>query len=187
MDETGQRRGELTLDFDPADTAADASLVFIGRASTPWDVRDACPKNIRQARERGHAATLLIDEPWRPGLHRLAAGQTIIVLMWMDQARRDLIVQAPRHRDEPAGVFSLRSPVRPNPIGMSVVTIIEIDRENGRIVVDALDCLDGTPLLDLKPWIESVDLPRGAIGAEPEKQKGAVAAPRDLPGGGPAT
>lgn len=160
MHDIKMRPGEVALSFDPAETAADASLVFIGRAETPWPDRDACPKNIREAREEGGPATLLIDPPWRPGLEGLAAGQPIIVLMWMDQARRDLILQAPRHREEPAGVFSLRSPVRPNPIGLAVVKILEIDREAGRVAVDALDCVSGTPLLDIKPWIETIDLVR---------------------------
>ena len=161
MHDAKMRPGEVALAFDPAETAGDASLVFIGRAETPWPDRDACPKNIRQAREAGRPATLLLDPPWRPGLEGLEAGQAIVVLTWMDRARRDLILQAPRHRDRPAGVFALRSPVRPNPVGLAVVTILEIDREGGRILVDALDCADGTPILDIKPWIESVDLPPG--------------------------
>ena len=159
MQDTKMRPGEVALAFDPAETAADARLVFIGRAETPWPDRDSCPKNIRQAREAGKPATLLIDAPWRPGLEGLAPGQTIVVLLWMHQARRDLILQAPRHREAPAGVFALRSPVRPNPIGLAMVTILEMDREAGRVVVDALDCADGTPILDIKPWIASVDLP----------------------------
>ena len=80
----------------------------------------------------------------------------------MDQARRDLIVQTPRHRSAPVGVFSLRSPVRPNPIALSVVRVLACDPDRGVIDVDALDCLDGTPLLDIKPYLESIDaLPPG--------------------------
>jgi tRNA (adenine37-N6)-methyltransferase len=161
MHDAKMRPGEVALAFDPAQTAGDAHLVFIGRAETPWPNRDDCPKNIRQAREAGRPATLRIDPPWRPGLEGLEPGQAVVVLLWMHRARRDLILQAPRHRDTPAGVFALRSPVRPNPIGLAVVAILEIDREAGRIVVDALDCADGTPILDIKPWIESVDLPPG--------------------------
>lgn len=161
MHDAKMRPGEVALAFDPAQTAGDAHLVYIGRAETPWPTRDDCPKNIRQAREAGRPATLRIEPPWRPGLEGLKPGQAVVVLLWMHRARRDLILQAPRHRDTPAGVFALRSPVRPNPIGLAVVAILEIDREAGRIVVDALDCADGTPILDIKPWIESVDLPPG--------------------------
>jgi tRNA (Thr-GGU) A37 N-methylase len=85
-----------------------------------------------------------------------------MVLLWMDKARRDLIVQAPRHSPDPRGAFSLRSPVRPNPIGIDIVRIFAIDAAEGSIVVDALDCLEGTPVLDIKPWIEGVDVPPAA-------------------------
>jgi tRNA (Thr-GGU) A37 N-methylase len=77
----------------------------------------------------------------------------------MDRARRDLLVQAPRHSTRPASVFSLRSPVRPNPIGVHVVRLLECDAETGLLRVDALDCLDGTPVLDVRPFLASVDVP----------------------------
>ena len=91
-------------------------------------------------------------EPPRPG-------DAIIVLTWLNEARRDLLTQAPRHRDAPASVFSLRSPVRPNPIGLHVVRIVELNAEAGALEVDALDCLDQTPVLDIKPWRAGVDIP----------------------------
>jgi tRNA (Thr-GGU) A37 N-methylase len=75
----------------------------------------------------------------------------------MGEARRDLIVQAPRHKPEPTGVFALRSPARPNPIALATVRILDIDPAQGRITIDAIDCRDGTPLLDIKPWIERID------------------------------
>lgn len=156
------RPGEIRSKDDPALLEGDARLVFIGRARTPWRSREECPKNLREARERGGSATIEIDAPWRLGLRDLAAGEAIIVLTWLHQARRDLLVQAPRHRAEPAGVFSLRSPVRPNPIALQVVHLLSIDAEAGRLEVDALDCLDGTPVLDIKPWRAGVDSPPAA-------------------------
>jgi tRNA (adenine37-N6)-methyltransferase len=146
------RPGEIRSAVDPASQPDNAHLVFIGRARTPWTSREDCPKNLREARELGGSAQLEIDPPWRPGLRDLSAGDAIIVLTWLNEARRDLLVQAPRHRDAPAGVFSLRSPVRPNPIGLHVVRIVELNAEAGALEVDALDCLDQTPILDLKPW-----------------------------------
>jgi tRNA (adenine37-N6)-methyltransferase len=157
MDHT-ERPGEIGSALDPARLPADAGLVFIGRAHTPWMTRDDCPKNLRQARERGGKAWIVIDEAWRPGLRDLSAGEAIVVLTWMDRARRDLVIQAPRHRGAPAGVFSIRSPVRPNPIALHVVRILSCDAVAGRLDVDALDCLDGTPVLDIKPWRASVDI-----------------------------
>jgi tRNA-Thr(GGU) m(6)t(6)A37 methyltransferase TsaA len=153
------REGEVRAALDPTGLPGDARLVFIGRARTPWRELETCPRNLRQARERGGPAWLDIDAVWRAGLRDLTVGDTIVVLTWFDRACRDLLVQAPRHRPEPAGVFSLRSPVRPNPIGLHVVRLIALDPAGGRIDVDALDCLDGTPVLDLKPWLASADTP----------------------------
>jgi tRNA-Thr(GGU) m(6)t(6)A37 methyltransferase TsaA len=153
------REGEVRASRDPATMPADAHLVFIGRAETPWRERADCPKNLREARARGGVCRIRIDGPWRPGLRDLRAGDVVVVLLWMDRARRDLIVQAPRHSPNPKGAFSLRSPVRPNPVGLDIVRIMSIDVGEGSILVDALDCLDGTPVLDIKPWIEGVDVP----------------------------
>ena len=159
------RPGEVRTSIDPANVAADAHLIFIGRARTPWTNREECPKNIREARERGGPARIEIEPEWRPGLADLRAGEAIIVLTWMDQARRDLVVQAPRHRPAPTSVFSIRSPVRPNPIGLSVVRLVACDAEAGTLEVDALDCLDGTPVLDIKPWRKGVDVPPDSAGS----------------------
>jgi tRNA-Thr(GGU) m(6)t(6)A37 methyltransferase TsaA len=92
----------------------------------------------------------------------LVAGDALVILLWFGQARRDLILQAPRHRPEPRGTFALRSPVRPNPIGLDIVHILTLDLDAGRIAVDALDAFDGTPVLDIKPWIAAIDIPGGA-------------------------
>jgi tRNA-Thr(GGU) m(6)t(6)A37 methyltransferase TsaA len=153
------RPGEIASPLDPASLPGDARLVFIGRARTPSVSREDCPKNLREARERSGAASIEIDAPWRAGLRDLAAGEAIIVLTWLDRARRDILVQAPRHRESVAGVFSLRSPVRPNPIGLHAVRLLSCDVDTGRLDVDALDCLNGTPVLDIKPWRQSVDVP----------------------------
>jgi len=153
------RPGEIALARDPAAAAADASLVFIGRIRSPWTDRDSCPKSLREARERGGEASLLIDEPWRAGLAGLTPGMPLVVLYWMHAARRDLIVQAPRHKASTAGVFSLRSPVRPNPIALAVVRCLALDQTSGQIAIDAIDAIDGTPVLDVKPWLASIDVP----------------------------
>ncbi len=154
-----ERPGEVKAPVDPAQCADDGRVVFIGRAHTPWSSRDDCPRNLSQARERGGQFSVHVDAPWRPGLKDLREGDAIIVLYWMDQAARNLVIQAPRQSIRIKGVFSLRSPARPNPIALATVRIIAIDHESGRIAVDALDCLDGTPVLDIKPWIDRVDCP----------------------------
>jgi tRNA (adenine37-N6)-methyltransferase len=156
------RPGEIAATADPATMPGDAQIVFIGRARTAWTSRADCPKNVRAARERRSEARIAIDSAWRLGLKSLEAGAAIIVLTWMDRARRDLLVQAPRHSTLPASVFSLRSPVRPNPIGVHVVRLLECDAEAGLLRIDALDCLDGTPVLDIRPFLASIDVPPDA-------------------------
>ena len=157
------RPGEQRLAADPAEAAGDAHLVFIGRIRSPWRTRAECPKNPREARGRGQPATLEIDPPYRAGIAGLEGYSHAIVLYWMHEARRDLIVQAPKHLAAPRGAFALRSPVRPNPIALAVVRLGAIDIGAGRIEIDAIDALDGTPLLDVKPYLPSVDAVPGVV------------------------
>jgi tRNA-Thr(GGU) m(6)t(6)A37 methyltransferase TsaA len=159
------RPGEIALPFDPAGRKPDAGVIFIGQAQTPWTERSGCPRNMGQARERGKPAVIHVDADWRAGLAGLAAGDWIQVLVWADKARRDLIVQSPKHRNEPVGVFALRSPVRPNPILLSLTRIAAIDHAAGRIEVDALDSISGSPVIDIKPFISSADQPDAVAGA----------------------
>jgi len=151
------REGEVELGFDPG-ADPDAGIRFIGRLRTPWS-RGDCPRNLRQARERGGSFQVELDEPYRAGLTGLEPGRQVILLYWMNGARRDLIVQTPGHSDGPRGTFALRSPVRPNPVSLAAVTLLSVDQQAGLLEVDALDCFDGTPLVDIKPWLETVDIP----------------------------
>ncbi|MEM1362134.1 MAG: SAM-dependent methyltransferase [Pseudomonadota bacterium] len=151
------RPGETLLPFDPA-TRGDGSVSFIGVIRSSWGP-EGCPKNIRAARESGKPAQIELHAGFELGLTGLEVGQAVIAIYWMDQSRRDIIVQRPRHTDGPRGVFALRSPARPNPIAMSTVRITALDPETGRIEIDAIDVFDGTPLIDLKPWVETIDLP----------------------------
>lgn len=125
---------------------SDAALRFIGRIRTPWTRRADCP---RQSPPDGPPCTVEIFEPWGPALAGLEAYERVELLYWLDRARRDLVVQNPAHGTRTWGTFALRSPVRPNPIGTSLVRLHAIE---GRVLtVGTLDCLDGTPLIDLKP------------------------------------
>jgi tRNA (Thr-GGU) A37 N-methylase len=81
----------------------------------------------------------------------------------MDRVRRDLVLQAPRHYREQRGTFALRSPVRPNPIALSVARLVRI--EASWLTVVGVDCLDDTPLLDIKPYFASTDaVPDAVVG-----------------------
>jgi tRNA-Thr(GGU) m(6)t(6)A37 methyltransferase TsaA len=151
-DKDGVRPGEVAVELPKQ---FDAGLYFIGRIRTPWKSRDQCPKNAREARERGAVCTIELDPRWADGLKDAATCTHLLVLYWMHEARRDLVLQAPRHANEPRGTFSLRSPVRPNPVAASVVELRGIDGNSLSVI--GLDCLDGTPLIDLKPYFPSTD------------------------------
>jgi tRNA-Thr(GGU) m(6)t(6)A37 methyltransferase TsaA len=156
-DRAGLRDGEVAVDL-PAHF--DASLYFIGRIGTPWKTRDECPKNGRESEE---VCTIALDPRWAAGLAGLETVSHLLVLYWMDQARRDLVLQSPRHYAEQRGTFALRSPVRPNPIAASVVRLQRID--GNTLSVIGLDCIDGTPLLDIKPYFASTDSrPEASVG-----------------------
>ena len=138
--------------------AFDASLYFIGRIRTPWTRREDCPKN---ARESEAVCTLDIDPRWARALTNVESCSHLVVLYWMNRSRRDLVLQVPRHYGVPRGTFALRSPARPNPIAMSVVRLVGVD--GTRLSVTGLDCLDNTPLLDIKPYFASTDAVSDAV------------------------
>jgi len=151
------RPGEVAV---PLPDHSDAQLYFIGRIRTPWTRREDCPKN---ARESDAVCTIEIDARWADALTDVETCSHLLVLYWMDQARRDLVLQVPRHYGEARGSFALRSPVRPNPIAVSATRLIE--RSGRTLCVVGLDCLDRTPLLDLKPYFASTDaVPEAVVG-----------------------
>ena len=153
-DEYGVRPGERAIEL-PA--RFDAGLYFIGVIRTPWKSRDECPKNPRESRESKAICTIEVAEPYAGALAGIEAFSHLVVVYFMDRARRDLVVQVPRHLGAPRGAFALRSPVRPNPLALSVVRLVKI--EENKLSVVGLDCLDGTPLIDLKPYFATVDAP----------------------------
>jgi tRNA-Thr(GGU) m(6)t(6)A37 methyltransferase TsaA len=153
----GIREGEIAVEL-PKDY--DGSLYFIGRIRTPWKTRDQCPKN---ARESEAVCTLELDPRWAQALTDVASCSHLVVLYWMNRSRRDLVLQVPRTYGFGRGTFALRSPARPNPIAMSVVRLVGV--EGTRLSVVGLDCLDETPLLDLKPYFASTDaVPDAVVG-----------------------
>jgi tRNA-Thr(GGU) m(6)t(6)A37 methyltransferase TsaA len=160
----GIRDGEVAVEL-PKDF--DASLYFIGRIRTPWKTRDECPKN---ARESEAICTLEVDPRWAPGLAGVESCTNLVVLYWMNRSRRDLVVQVPRHYGVGRGTFALRSPARPNPIAMSVVRLVGV--EGGKVSVVGLDCLDGTPLVDIKPYFASTDaVPDAVVGWHKDQKR----------------
>jgi tRNA-Thr(GGU) m(6)t(6)A37 methyltransferase TsaA len=126
---------------------SDAQLYFIGRIRTPWARREDCP---RQGRLDGPDCRIEVFEPWQAALEGIGAYAHLEILYWLDRSRRDLVRQNPKgDGTRYFGTFALRSPQRPNPIGTSQVRLVAV--EPGALVVRGLDCLDGTPLIDIKP------------------------------------
>ncbi len=163
-DPSGLREGEVAV--TPPEQF-DASLYFIGRIRTPWRRREECPKN---ARESDALCTVVLDPRWVEGLKGLESATHVILLYWMDQARRDLVLQAPRHYAEQRGTFALRSPVRPNPIALSVARLVGIDGNTLSVV--GVDCLDNTPLIDIKPYFASTDsVPDASVGWHADRKR----------------
>lgn len=143
MTDAEQRPGEGLAAF-PA--RADASVFFIGRIGTPWTERGACPK---RGDMDGPECRLEVFPPWAEALDGVENHRLLQVLYWMHLGRRDLVRQVPRSSGRPMGTFALRSPMRPNPIASSVVRLVA--REGSTLIVAGLDCVDGTPLIDIKP------------------------------------
>jgi tRNA-Thr(GGU) m(6)t(6)A37 methyltransferase TsaA len=148
------RPGEETVEL-PA--AFDAGVYFIGRIRTPFKRREDCPRSTAASDAAGRVE---LDPRYAAGLRDLELYSHAILLYWMDEARRDLIQQVPAHLGHPRGTFALRSPVRPNPIALAVVELLGI--EGTCLAVRNVDCVDGTPLLDIKPYLASTDSFPGA-------------------------
>jgi tRNA-Thr(GGU) m(6)t(6)A37 methyltransferase TsaA len=123
----------------------------IGRVESALTDREQAPK---QPDEGAPEAWLVFEPAVREGLRDLRAGTDVLLLTWLDRARRDVLAVHPRgdlSRPE-TGVFSTRSPDRPNPIGLHRVTIVAVD--GLRLHVRHLEALDGTPIVDVKPVLD---------------------------------
>jgi tRNA-Thr(GGU) m(6)t(6)A37 methyltransferase TsaA len=123
----------------------------IGWVHSPLRRRADAP---RQGHEGAPNAWLQIEPAFLPGLDGLRAGQDILVLTWLHEARRDVLAVHPRDDlTQPlAGVFATRSPDRPNPVGLHPVKVLSIEAD-GSLHVQGLEAIDGTPVIDIKPLL----------------------------------
>jgi tRNA-Thr(GGU) m(6)t(6)A37 methyltransferase TsaA len=129
-------------------------LVAIGTVESPLADRASAPK---QGDEGAPEAWLVFDARVAEGLDGIAAGDELLVLTWLDRASRDVLRVHPRGNlaNREQGVFTTRSPDRPNPIGLHRVHVVSID--GTRVRVRDLEALHGTPIVDVKPVLRSVD------------------------------
>lgn len=139
----------------PADRGGDSvsryELRPIGWVESPLKDRAQAP---RQGNLGAPSAWLVVEPQVAEGIRDLRVGEHVIVLTWLDRARRDELSTVPGDNplSPPLGVFSTRSPNRPNPIGLHRVQILAID--GLRIQVSDLEAIDRTPILDIKPVLD---------------------------------
>jgi tRNA-Thr(GGU) m(6)t(6)A37 methyltransferase TsaA len=128
-----------------------ATVHFIGTIRTACKTVAECPG---QARPKNGVSRIVLDPEMLPALKGIEDNSRIQVLYWFDEADRFALQRVPRWSEtkEKFGVFALRSPMRPNPIALSTVKLLKV--EGNVLTVSALDCRDGTPLLDIKPYID---------------------------------
>jgi tRNA-Thr(GGU) m(6)t(6)A37 methyltransferase TsaA len=135
----------------------------IGSIATPWRTIADCPRNGRQP-DPAPVCRVHVAPEFVPGLRGLEGMSHLILIYWLDQTKSPRLVFTPPFDAEPRGVFSTRAPWRPNPIGISVVAFDGFDGQD-QLLVRFLDCVDGTPLLDIKPYLPTTD-------AEPDATMG---------------
>lgn len=119
--------------------------------------------------ESDKLCTVELDPPYEQGLKGIESCTHLILLYWLDQADRDRLVHNPPMDDKPYGTFALRTPNRTNPIGLAVADLVKV--EGNILTVRHVDCVDGTPLIDIKPYFASVDCKPDARVGWHEKRK----------------
>ncbi len=124
----------------------------IGVIHTPYRTRSQAP---RQGRYGTGTSVLEIFPQFAEGLDGIERSPFLNVLWWADQAERDLLKVTPPGETEVRGVFSTRSPARPNPLGLTLVRVVS--REGNRLLVEWMDALDGTALIDIKLYSRELD------------------------------
>jgi tRNA-Thr(GGU) m(6)t(6)A37 methyltransferase TsaA len=144
-------------------TPASFTLRQIGVLRTPFATRADCPRNGRQPDPAPPCRAEVFAE-FVPGLRDLEGFSHLILLYWLDRVRAPSLTMTPPFDGQPRGVFATRAPVRPNPIALSVVAFDGFAAPDC-LRVRFLDCIDGTPLVDIKPYLPSTD-------AEPEASMG---------------
>lgn len=125
----------------------------IGRIVSPWKNPEGMP--IQSAAAQGVKGKIILLPGYVPGLQDLEGFSHIILIYYFHNIRESKLIVKPFLDDQPRGVFATRAPQRPNQIGLSVVKLIKV--EGDTLYIENLDILDGTPLLDIKPYVPMID------------------------------
>ena len=131
----------------------DMELIPIGVINSQYLTKDDAP---RQGRYSTETSTITVFDEFLDGLDGLDLNKYLIILYWQDRAERDKLKVIPYGKTEKRGIFSTRAPVRPNPIGFCLIELVDMNKN--KLIVKWLDALDGSPLLDIKPFWK-LDLP----------------------------
>ena len=131
------------------------TLTAIGTIHTPWRTIAECPRNGRQP-DPAPVCTVQVLPEYLEGLRSVEGFSHLILLYHLHQPRSLELVFVPPFDSQPRGIFATRGPRRPNPIGLSVVALDGMNA-SGTLRVRYLDCIDGTPLLDIKPYLPTTD------------------------------
>jgi tRNA (adenine37-N6)-methyltransferase len=129
-------------------------LYPIGHVRSPYTVKGDAP---RQGRFSDTVSEIVIDAPYLPALFRLEERKQLWVLCWFDRADRTVLMAIPPGTSAEKGVFSTRSPNRPNPVALCMVDLLGV--KDGVLKVRGLDALDGTPVIDIKMYSPAIDCP----------------------------
>jgi tRNA-Thr(GGU) m(6)t(6)A37 methyltransferase TsaA len=124
----------------------------IGYVRSPYKEKEDAP---RQGRFSDNTSEIVIDEKYLPGFEDVEKKSHLIVLSWFDRADRTMLKATPPHEKIEHGVFATRSPNRPNPVGLSLVDLLAM--KGNVLIVRGLDALDGTPVIDIKPYSPDID------------------------------
>lgn len=129
------------------------SLRPIGVIHSPWRAKEEAP--LQGASVPDAQGTVEVFAEFEAGLKDVEGFTHLFLLYWLDRAGETSLVRAPFLDDAPHGLFATRHPARPNPIGLTVVRLLR--RDGRRLYVSGVDALDGTPLLDIKPYVPRWD------------------------------
>lgn len=124
----------------------------IGVINSPYKKREDAP---RQGRYSEKLSKIILFDEYLEGLQDIERHKYYYIFYWLDKAERDKLKGIPPGKTEERGVFSIRSPIRPNPIALCLIELVKI--EGNTLTVKWLDALDGSPLLDIKPFWPETD------------------------------